>query len=145
MEASYSGQRSSILGPLPMESPVYCLDFSYPFFGDCSEAVEVVGVLEEGKAKRVVFSGDNGACVHAVKKPDFTVYDAVPEILNPIKRLNRLIHVIEKEGHVMLLAVIVSCGAVDVDYYAKVGVVKAAEIVVVVTSGPGIEVDFGFH
>ena len=121
------------------------MDFSDPFLGDCSEAVEVVGVLEEGKAKRVVFSGDNGAGMHTVKKPDFTIDDAVPEILNPIKRLNRLIHVIEEEGHVMLLTVIVSCGAVDVDYYAKVGVVKAAEVVVVVASGPVVEVDFGFH
>ena len=45
----------------------------------------------------------------------------------------------------MLLAVVVDGGAVDVDYYAKEGVVAAAEVLVVVASGPSVEVDFGFH
>lgn len=80
-----------------------------------------------------------------VEEPDFTIDYAVSEIFDLIKRLNRFMHVIEKEGYVMLLAVIVSFGAVCVDYYAKEGVVTAAEVLVVVASGPIVEVNFGFH
>ncbi len=83
--------------------------------------------------------------MYPVQDPDFAVYYAVAEILHSIDCLYRLVHVVEEEGYALFLAVPVCLGAVNVYYDTKVGVVKAAKVAVIVTSGPGVEVYFSFH